>query len=273
MAKNICLIHSNCQGDPLKRLLDSHEEFSSEFETYLFSNFKRENIAHELLGNTSLFLYQELGQKWEDLSSQELLKSLNKKAMHYQIPNMMFKAYWPLWKSTGILDFSDIFLEYLFEQKLNLEQAMHIYLRGDLNKKYDIAKIAQDSLKIEEDKQKNCTIRTIELIKELWQTKQIFSTINHPEEDLNLHIANQVLDLLNFKPCAKQKEYPRCSYDFDLPIHPFIGKFYNLPFVSEERKYNVYGRQMTFAEYSACYYDCLLGGYRSLPAYIQAIKN
>jgi hypothetical protein len=74
--KRLCLIHANCQGEPLVDLLGAHPDFSRDFETRHYVNYTRQPVPAEDLARCGLFLYQRLEAHWGGLASDVLLAAL-----------------------------------------------------------------------------------------------------------------------------------------------------------------------------------------------------
>ncbi len=260
--KRLCILHANCQGDPLAFLLRSTPEFAAEFDIFRAVNYRRDPIPDELLARCALFLFQPLGEKWDELASSRLMDKLPSTAVSLHVPNMFFKGYWPFWTNTGPMAFGDSFLDHLADQGLSLAEGMHIYLHGRLSSKFDLDAIAAESLERERDKERLAVVGTADHVAAFWKERQLFTSVNHPQAELCLRVADAILERLNLPPVppAARRACPLCDADFDLPIHPEVGRHFGLPFVFPERTYNIFGKSLTFAQYAACYLDCRLRG-------------
>lgn len=273
--KRLCILHANCQGDPLAFLLAASPEFSALYAIRRFVNYRREPIPDELLEQCSLFLFQPLGEAWDELASSRLTERLSPGARCLQLPNMFFKGYWPFWTNAATLDFGDSFLDHLVEQGLSQAEAMHIYLHGKLDAKFDLDAIAAETLAREEKKERLAAVKTADFVAAHWRDRQLFTSVNHPAPELIIRMADGILAELDLPPVpeAARRACPPCDTDFDLPIHPAVGRHFGLPFVFEARQYNVFGRLMTFAEYTVCYIDCRLRGLDNFIAYLHLVKQ
>ena len=110
--QELCLIHANCQGDPLAWLLAATPEFAVRYEVRRYTNFERELIPPEELARCTLFIYQHLGEHWDEHASDRLLARVAPGALRCCIPNMLFKGYWPFWTNRSSMDFGDTFLDH-----------------------------------------------------------------------------------------------------------------------------------------------------------------
>jgi len=275
MAKSLCVIHANCQGDDLAYILSRTPSFNRLFKVKKYTNYLKENIEPSDFSECRLFLYQHLSEKWDDHSS-DILCSKFASAQKIKIPNMFFKGYWPLWTDKTFMNFGDIFLEHLIQKNLPIQEIVYLCVSSALGKMYDLDSIIKDSMEIERNKEADCLIKTTNIIEELWQKEQLFFTVNHPYPHLLLHVANSVLKLLELE---KIPQYLCYSYtaekieDFYLPIYPQLGAILNLPFVFKERKYGIWGKEMIFSEYCQHYIHCHKQKDIPFDTYLYALNN
>ncbi|HBW16431.1 MAG TPA: hypothetical protein DEF41_09965 [Desulfovibrio sp.] len=269
----LCIIHANCQGDPLAGLLAAHPVFGGAFEVRRYTNYEREPIAEEDMGRCRLFIYQHLGEKWDDHASDRLLARVPGEAVRLCIPNMLFKGYWPFWTNRSTMDFGDSFLDHLVDMGLSEAEALHVCLKGDLAAKYDLAALLEASLDVERGKEGNTVVQTVPLVLEHWRTERMFATINHPGCRLLLHVADGVLAALGMTPVpAEVRAAFTMPYDdFELPIHPQVAAFHGLPFGDAGTRYNIYGRPMTYEDYARRYIACRHGGVGNFIGYLQLV--
>jgi hypothetical protein len=259
MGRELCLIHANCQGDSLRSLLAATPDFARLFELRKYTNYRKEPIPQEDFDRCRVFLYQHLGERWNDLASDVLLARLHPAACRLKVPNLLFKGYWPLWTNKSSMNYGDILLDLLIARGCSETETLHIYLRGSLKDKYDLDALRAESLACERRKEKGAVIALTDFIEEHWRARQLFRTPNHPDKVLLLAAADAVLDRLGLGPVppavrdAFIPDYPDC----DLPIHPQAGAHFGLPFAGAGRLYSIYGRPMNFARYAACYVRCL----------------
>lgn len=262
MGKELCLIHANCQGDPLAELLRLHDEFSERYEIRTFVNYTRDVVPLEALDECSLFIYQWLDRNWGGLSTENMLAGLSRKARTVCAPNLFFKAYWPLWDSNKIMDYSDILLNQLIERGLSKSEILHIYLHTDIKKYYDLEKLISRSVEREREKEKRWDITAVDLVLAEYRNELLFNTVNHPGRRLCLHVADELLCLLGFTPLGKaaRAKFRDPFPEFEQPIHPQVVDYLGLKFINLDSKYFVYGAHKTFEEYVECYVDCRMLG-------------
>lgn len=273
MAKELCLIHANCQGDALKELLEASPGFTDKFEIRHLRNYKGEDLDTGLLDSAAIFLHQYLTEKWGEISTSQVLGRLSPKSQAICIPNCFFKGYWPLWvHKPEVIDFPDSLLENLLAKGLPPSDILRLYLRADPALTGDAEKIAQDTLVWEKEKETHTPIKYVDMIAENWRERQMFLTINHPAPALFVHIAQQILSLLSLPPVPESfaKNYVSPHDEFWLPIHPVIGQRLGLPFADAGRRYPAFGNSYTHKEYTLIYLACRQNGVKDLPAALAA---
>ncbi|SBW10025.1 conserved hypothetical protein [uncultured delta proteobacterium] len=257
-AREDCLIHANCQAEPLARLLLASPEFAARWRIRIYTNYTREAIPAAALKNASLFLYQHLTPEWGELSSESLLARIGPQTRPVCIPTMFFLGYWPFWTKNSPMEFGDYFLDKLFEAGAGKPEMLRIYLRGDVTKMADLEDVVRKTLETEFAKEERCAVKTAGFVAENWKTTRMFQTVNHPDTPLLLHVAQGLLACLGLPPLPAAV-CEAFTYDYEgfcLPIHPGVAAFHGLPFAGEETLYPVFGRGMTFSQYVSRYIDC-----------------
>lgn len=274
MARTLCILHANCQGDALRPLLENTPAFARLFQIRQLCNYTREEVADRDLAACGLFLHQRLAPRWGELSTERLLPRLSPGCRAVILPNLFFKGYWPFWTNafTGI-DFADSLLEELLARGLTPKDTLRLYLRGDPALLGDVAAVAEDSLAREEVKEAEDPIRCAALLRERWREEQLFITVNHPGRLLLFHVAEQLLRLLGLGglPESVRRAYVHPQEDFWLPLHPALAPLLGLPFASRERRYPVFGTILTHQEYTAAYLSCRTHKVRDLVSFLRAM--
>ncbi|MBN2140509.1 MAG: hypothetical protein JW718_05825 [Desulfovibrionaceae bacterium] len=268
MAETLCIVHANCQGEPLVRMLNQSAEFRAEFRVESFVNYTREPIPERSLACCGLFLHQHLDEKWGELSSEALFSRLPRGCPSLCIPNLFFKGYWPLWSGAPGFDYRDVFLDRLLDMGLAKPEILHLYLKTDLAAKYDLQALAEASLDHERNKEARTPIKYMDLILERFRTERLFNTVNHPGRRLMRHVALGVLKHLGLKPPQDFDSEAGVFPDIELPIHPRVAGFFGLSFAGPDTVYNVHGRKKTFAQYAEAYVDCRLSNIEDFIAYL-----
>jgi hypothetical protein len=270
----LCLLHANCQGEPLLRLLAASPGFAARWRVRLYTNYTREPIPARDLENCRLFLYQHLGPEWGGLASERLLERLPPGAAALCLPNPFFKGYWPLWTNASTMNFGDVYLDLLVDKGLSPAEAVHLYLRDSLTGFYDLDALVAESQALERRREQNALIPLADYVEERWRDEQLFTTVNHPGSHLLRRIADAVLKALGLPPLSPAASAGldlACDPHFELPIHPVAGRHFRLPFAGEERRYPVYGNRLNFREYALCYADCRRRGLNFLE-YLQSVR-
>jgi hypothetical protein len=249
---------ANCQGELLDILLRKHQGFTKEWEIKYYVNFQKTPIPAGEIENCDLLLYQRLGEYWGELSSEVLLKRLPKTAKAFCLPNMLYYHLWPT-AVGGALPYDlwrDSYVEDLISRKLTLSEITHLTMRADFSKLFDLPKRMEESLQREYEKNYSWRDEIFEFIEQNWRNKQIFTTPNHPANELIFLVLNLILKELGFSP----EEFVNtgdfvCDSEFFLPVHPFYIKHYGVKHLTEETLYPVFGKDLTYKEYLMAYVD------------------
>ncbi|MCL1985307.1 MAG: WcbI family polysaccharide biosynthesis putative acetyltransferase [Betaproteobacteria bacterium] len=273
MSRELCLIHANCQGDSLRSLLAATPAFARRFEIRKYTNYRKESIPQQDFDRCRIFLYQHLGEKWNDLASDALLARLHPMACQMRVPNLLFKGYWPLWTNKSAMNYGDVLLDLLVSRGYSASEVLHVYLRGKLAEKYNLNALLGENLFRERRKEKGAVIALTDFIEENWRTQQLFLTPNHPDKTLLLAIADAVLQSMGLGriPPSLCRDFTPGYPDFALPIHPQVGEHFSLPFADADRLYGIYGRAMDFARYAACYVHCLSRRFGDFEAFLHMV--
>ena len=213
------------------------------------------------------FLYQYLGDTWEDLSSRTLLQQLAPSALALQIPNLFFTGYWPFWTSRGPIDFSDALLNRLIDEGAPKSAILKLYMHSDITNFIDLKAALDKTVAIERQKETHTCVTYVDYALRLWKQRMLFLTVNHPGLDLLVHVAQGILNALGLPPLTGQElarpglhaDFPSYS-NFELPVHPQVAAFHGLEFGGPQQTYAVFTRRMTFEQYISRYIDCRLNG-------------
>lgn len=260
--KQLCLLHGNCQGEVLAALLSASLEFTSAYEVEFVVNFTQQPVRPGSLARCGLYLHQHLGPLWGELSTKSLVARLPAGCKTICFPAMFFTGYWPFWSNRAGFDFADSFLDDLIDRGLGRDECLHLATRADVTRLFDLSALLEESFARERDKESLCDLPYVSYIEENFRDRQLFRTINHPGRELMLRMADAVLALLGMSglPQAFREICPELYGDFELPMHPGVARFHGLAFAGEDRRYNIHGTALTYAEYAARYLDCRLAG-------------
>ena len=153
MHRKLCLMHANCQGDELERLLTASQAFSRVYRLIRRTNYTRERITDQELAACDLFLYQHLNETWGEFSSASLLRRLSPSATALCIPNLMFRGYWPFWTNLSPIDFGDSLLNRLIDEGAPKPVILRIYLHGNIQTFVDLQASLEETIAVERQKE------------------------------------------------------------------------------------------------------------------------
>jgi len=265
-----CILHANCQGEPLAAALSASPDFRRTYAPRVFLNYARQDIPQQDLDACGLFLYQHLGPEWGPLSSDALLARLPNNCRRLCIPNMFFRGPWPLWSGAPGFDYRDMFLDHLLGLGLPARDILHVFLYTSLATKFDLAARLDETIAIERQRQARTPVQYLDFVLDSFRARPLFLTVNHPGPELIGRAASGILAELELAPMAGDFAPPPEYLAFELPVHPRAAEFYGLDYGGEGAAFNVYGRRLTFAEYAAAYVDCRLRGRADFIGYLLA---
>lgn len=271
--KKLCIVHANCQGEPLVDFLRRVPGFGQEHEVQLYTNYIHEPIPDEAMARCDVFLYQHLADaaRWGELTSERLLGRLPGTARTLAIPSMFFRGYWPFWQGDTNFGFKDEVLERLLATGLPRSEVLRVYLRGKVVPGPEVEERTMRSLAHERCKESYTPIKYVDMIEAYFREELLFSQVNHPCGRLLCHVGREVLRLLDVpepqggvEACMGEL-YP----EFVMPIHPAVAAHWGLSFADETTEYPVFGRQKSFARYAADYAEARRLGIDDLLSYLR----
>ncbi|WP_272699257.1 WcbI family polysaccharide biosynthesis putative acetyltransferase [Desulfovibrio sp. Fe33] len=271
MTRELCIIHANCQGEPLAARLGCCPEFRARYECRMFTNYAREPIPERDLARCSLFLFQHLGSDWGELASERLVAMLPIKARALCIPNMFFKGYWPTWSGREGFNYRCELLDGYIDAGLSFDETVLLYLRSDMAAKLDLAGLLAATFRRERKREDLTPIKYLRVIEERHAREQIFNTVNHPGSLLMDHAARGVLRELGLPGPDEDalKALGDPFPEFEQPIHPSVAAFFGWDFAGPDREYFIYGRKMNFARWTANYVHARQNGVTDFIAFLQ----
>lgn len=273
MGRELCIVHANCQGEPLIERLNLCPEFAARFSCRLFTNYVREPIPDRDLVRCSLFLYQHLGPHWNELASDALLSKLPKSGRSLCVPNMFFKGYWPTWSGKGGFDYRCELLDGYIDRGLSEDEAILLYLRTDLAAKYDLDEVLRETLRLERGREALTPVKYMHLVEERFGAERLFNTVNHPGPLLMDHAAAGVLRELGL-PVPDPDEFAALGDpfpEFEQPIHPSVAAHFGWGFAGPRTEYEIYGRKLTFARWAANYVLARKAGVTDFIGFLQGV--
>lgn len=271
MDKQLCIVHANCQGPPLLERLKTCPAFDAQYDCELYTNYIKEPVPEEKIATCDLFLHQHLEAKWGNLASGVLLGKLPGKARHLCIPNMFFKGYWPLWSGEKGFDYRCMYLDELVAAGLPPKETVMLYLRSNMDRKYDLLDLVSQSIEHEREREQHTPIKYMDLLLANYREQRLFNTVNHPGKLLMDHVAAGVLEALGLDHPGQDAfdELEEPFAEFEQPINPKVGDHFGWEFATPETEYQIYGRQMNHARFVANYVMCAQAKIPDFIGYLQ----
>lgn len=308
-----CAVFANCQADLIKSCLRLSTSFVEEYEIVdVPLNFhaiaQKFEFSDELLNDLDLFIYQPLKDQHGALSTNSLLPRLSDRCVRIGFPYLYFKGYYPqtvdnpLAKPTarypyGQFPYGDRHIIEWVEAGKPYEYIVDQLSQVDFYEKDVVLNEVEHSLKGLMKRESLIEIKISDFIRQQYQHRLLFDTLNHPTSIVGIEITNQILQILNLpllpqsicdryqtktaplsslcvrginraRKQIKLKPFPNFYQKFStqnqVPIYPSVAKHLNLSFLTERSKYTINGcrNKVTLQEYIAAY----LTQYEHLPA-------
>jgi hypothetical protein len=248
MTTKIALIYATCQGSMLHNALQGSKEFTSEYtvvdaiHNYELIRNGRSFLTYsnclENLKNADLFIYQPLGLEYGPNATDVILKHAKPSAKLITVPYVLNRSFWPVVPSASV-DTSDDFEQLNFDvlkNKIAIYRLLHQghtrqqivdqYLQNQIDFEYD-RRFSEDIARLEK-KELTTTVKVSEFIKQNYQQYKLFDSPSHPAFITITHMANQILQSLNFEPMplSLTANPDRCYAPTHLPVeHSAILNF------------------------------------------------
>ncbi|MBW4524944.1 MAG: hypothetical protein KME18_07065 [Phormidium tanganyikae FI6-MK23] len=299
-----CVVFANCQADLIKTCLQLSKEFVEQYEMVevplnfqaIAQNFV---FSDELLRDIDLFIYQPLKDQHGSLSTNSLLPRLHDRCVQIGFPYLYFKGYYPqtvdnpLAKPSaqypyGRFPYGDRFIIEWVEAGKSYQQIVDQLSQTDFYEKDFLLNQVEQSLKELAKRESSIEIKISAFIRQNYQQRLLFDTLNHPTSIIGIEVTNQILQILNLpllpqSICDRYHSktapllntwlrginrvrrqiklkpftnfYPKFSAQDQVPIYPSVAAHLNLSFITERSTYKINGcrKKVTFQEYIAAY--------------------
>lgn len=218
-AKKRCTIFANCQ----RNLIQSHLLISPEFvETYTFERIphnyeaidQKLTISNEVLATTDLFIYQPLGSKYGELSSDRLLTRLRPDCTTLAVPYFYFKGYYPQDTNNplakpeprypfGRFPYGDRNIIDRVEAGMSHSEIIKDLSRPDFYSREFLLETVESTLTELSKRERETEIKISDFIRKHYRDRVLFETVNHPVSLIGFEVANQILEQLQLAPILK----------------------------------------------------------------------
>lgn len=275
-----CVVFGTCITRGLVYLLNLCDEFRRCFALYPYITHMNQPlmidfaVSDEIINSCKLLLH--MPTVWEDWGNDgyyiQLLNRFDSQVPRITFPYPVFHALWPyhchdkrnqdtsLKNAQGeqaYFPYGDSYVLGLMK-KHPTESATQIaarYAAWDIPAHFDLDGLMRHSLAQQRLKEQVTDVKIIDHAQEYFRSQRLFLTVNHVGNASLLHMANQVLRLLEL-PMLPEKTALRLQEltTPQVPIHPSILKHYNITYLDSSSRYLVdTHRMLTFEEYTEQY--------------------
>ncbi len=265
--KKICAIFANCQGAYIKALLNSHKEFSNDFQVLYFVNYKKEVVPQEILKKTEIIIYQPLKEKWGEYSENYLLENVFQNSFKIRVSYLTFPIYWPFFCHDprnvsnedypfGQFPYGDKFILDLLRKGEKKDKIFEMIKSREILTKIDLRKVIEDYINFQKELESRREQKLLDFIISNYKKYKLFESYNHPSEILALYQVNDILSILGYRS-LKDEEKPNIKNFLELfqqPINPYIAEALSLEFKAAwDTEYKIWYKPLTTMEYYRAY--------------------
>ncbi len=222
MDKLKIVIYSTCQGRGLETFLMLHKKFVSQYtfvQTILNYSFLHEkkiiienNVMLNNIKNADIFIYQPLDDIYGKNATNYVKTFLKETCIAISIPYVYNTSFWPLivgikgdttddWSALDnykhVIENTDI-LDNLIKLGHSKDTILNLYDNNEINFNYDIRH--RVNMNILKNKEETIDIKMHDFINDNLKTKRLFLYHSHPTSSVFIHMANQILNILNLEP-------------------------------------------------------------------------
>jgi hypothetical protein len=131
------------------------------------------------------------------------------------------------------------------------------YTKLDIATKVDLLQVHRWCIGWQLEKERDTDVKVLGFINDHVRSVPTFGTMNHPANATMIHMADQILAMLDMKPLGRYAHEALFEVlDFQMPIHPGIIRALGLGFVGPDSRYRIDEfRKLTFTEYLDQYID------------------
>ena len=290
--KKICTIYSNCQGNPLKSIMETQPSFAAEYDIEHFmitDMFMSLSLQYESfitrLKKTDLFIYQKIRSDSMTVDRYEkegFIPSAIKPTFYtdyiisqllpdtcklISFPNLYFEGYHvdnftvhEQWKSVVKFPSGNKTIKTLIEQsskklgESDIDLIIEHLNSPDLFTPLEIDTKCTESIKKLQKKESDCDVKIADLILENFKKYYLFYTPNHPSKFILRDVVGKMLII------AGHEFDPSLVFDIDwfnhsqIPIYPCVINHYQLNFWGDqEPMYNIRIGSSRNVTWNRCY--------------------
>lgn len=256
-----CIIYTNCQGPKLLSILRKSKKFNQLFRAKAFQNFCNEVPTDRELEICNLFIYQELSEKWDNASTNSIIKKLPPDCICFCIPKFKCELFWPFHcrnpfnkqnegQIHGMFPYGDSKVFDLMTVKNKTpKQLAEEYASLDLSKIIDFDALLIKILNYYREHHNSRDYNFSSVFKVNLSHKHMFRSFNHPTNTVLLDVANTILEKFGLEKLKNKSisDLEDLGHDYNVPIHPYIISQFNLRY--SNKKYNVNNKIVTFEKY------------------------
>ena len=276
--KKICLVYANCQNKLIANYLSQSSSFNQEYQIHRFPVHllmeKGTTVPDAIIKQAKLFIYQPVKKAHGDRSSESILNKLPANCRRISFPSLYFKGYFPQYCKNpvnhilkpnypyGFIPHGDSNVISLLAEGKSTAEITSILSDPDFYTQNFVQENLSQTLSELRQRESVLDVKISDFITTYCQKYYLFHTQNHPTDIIGIHIANQILQLLNLptigNPLSFSNPHRGILDNFQVPIYPSVIKHLNLNFVDRQSTYrhsSFSSNKINFSRYISEYID------------------
>lgn len=279
------VLSQTCQGTVLEGLLMSSEAFRRDFTCTFIPNFEIRDGKASLASSAQLeaalhdcnvLIYHDV----HNYNFPALLARMPAGSMAVKIPYITSTIYWstydylnPCWLaprgSSALIPWPCKVLSGMIATLRHRDRCIDAYMNADLACHVDVDANTAEQVAYLRTAEAGSIFSVADYVAAHHTSVQLFHLINHPTLPVFAEVANAILQYLGLPPLQSLPMDPFGNHQ--MPVHPSIIKHLKLTWCTENTRYLLLDKTMTFEEYVAFYVDTYIEKYQYEP-YPVAVK-
>lgn len=255
--KKLCVISANCQGGPVRRILNDNPAFREQYYPVHYLNFKKQKPSLAEWKNCGLCIYQYLSEEWGELAYDALLGNMPGDSQSIRIPKITWRPFWPTYFDDPRLlpermqryanrPYGDKYLWNLHLSQVNSLECVRRYMAEDLAVLYDLPVLVEANAAYLSSPENGMDIDMSSVIEKSICDSYCMYGYNHPSVEMHGLMIEKILaklgiGVINYRDVMKYDDFSAAC----IPIHPSIIEYFNLPYVGVDSVYDLWGMKFT----------------------------
>lgn len=238
------ILYGNCQ---ITIGIKSYLDFLNIFDIIVLSSFNliynKINIDYNIFNDCDIFIFQPVDDRFDNYSSNNLLKLCNEKCIKICIPFLYIDAFFPLIQKNNYhsLDGGSFKNDNTIISQNIILDLKKIYNNNEINNLYNSNKIDfkfserfSENINRMKEKEKISNIKIVDFILDNFKEHKLMSVHVHPKKIIFDHIALQIYKLLNIENNINENIWNGILSDDELPYSRYSINHFKFNWIINE---------------------------------------